>query len=74
MNGQITLFNNDYTVIINLRLFRATIDIAMLLDETSTNRINWNAFNVNDDLWYNDGTERIICIGHDREDKIIRFE
>lgn len=73
MNGTISFENNGYTVRIK--------DIDILTDGTqlaaeivNERNFNWSAFQVNDDLWYEDGSKSVKCIGIDREEKRIVFK
>ena len=73
MNGNISFEHNGYTVEIdNINLFT---DGTQLTTEIITERnFNWSAFQVNDDLWYEDGSKSVKCISIDRDNKRIVFE
>jgi hypothetical protein len=72
MENFIQLYNNGYTVQINLKNIDNN-DIPDLLNMLQENEFNWYNFCTNSDLWYCDGNKKLSCIGEFGIQKLIIF-
>lgn len=57
-NGVTTFINNEWKVVIVLTKLTA-IDLQEIYETIKPDRINWNNFATNDELWYADGSKSI---------------
>ena len=75
-NGEITFYNDSWKIVIELYALELN-DIKEIHDhifEHVYGKINWKAFQYNDDLWYSDGAKSIRVIRKNDDTQTIWFQ